>query len=288
MFKKYLSNFLRLVPYLGTFGILLLKMNVSEYIKHLQSIEEYAFSLEELVINCNKTAISLKRELAKLVEKKEIINIRKEFYLIIPPRYAKQQKLPIQLYVEKLLKNIGKTYYLGLYTSAKFHGANHQQAQQEYIITEKAALRNINKGAVSIKFFTSSVMPSKNIIEKKSDAGLFKISSPALTAIDLIHYQTKLGGLNRMLAILEELSEEITLQDVTDLLSWYTNKSSIQRFGFLMEHLQANKEIIIILKEYFKNKKYYPVLLSPKTHTKPGAVNNYWKVDINIKLENDL
>jgi len=60
-------------------------MSISEYIKYLQSIEEYAFSLEELIINCNKTAISLKRELAKLVENKEITNIRKEFYLIIPP-----------------------------------------------------------------------------------------------------------------------------------------------------------------------------------------------------------
>ena len=279
---------MRLVPYLGTFGILLLReMSISEYIKYLQSIEEYAFSLEELIINCNKTAISLKRELAKLVEKKEITNIRKEFYLIIPPRYAKQQKLPIQLYVEKLLKNIGKTYYLGLYTAAKFHGANHQQAQQEYIITEKA-LRDISKGAVNIRFFTSSAMPTKNIIKRKSDAGLFKISSPALTIIDLIHYQTKLGGLNRMLAVLEELSEEITLNDVTDLLSWYTNKSSMQRLGFLLEYLQADDKIVNTLKKYFENKKYYPVLLSPQTHTKPGAVDNYWKVDINIKLENDL
>jgi predicted transcriptional regulator of viral defense system len=263
-------------------------MNISEYIKYLQSIEEYAFSLEELIINCNKTAISLKRELAKLVEKKEIINIRKEFYLIIPPRYTKQQKLPIQLYIEKLLKNIGKAYYLGLYTAAKFHGANHQQAQQEYIITEKTALRDISKGTVNIRFFTSSVMPTKNIIEKKSDAGLFKISSPALTAIDLIHYQTKLGGLNRMLAVIEELYEEITLQDINELLSWYTNKSGIQRMGFLLEYLQADKEIIDAIKKYLENKKYYPVLLSPKTNTKPGAVNNCWKVDINIKLENDL
>ena len=263
-------------------------MNVSEYIKYLQSIEEYAFSMEELINNCNKTAISIKRELAKLVEKKEILNIRKEFYLIIPPRYAKQQQLPIQLYVEKLFAFIGNPYYLGLYTAAKFHGANHQQAQQEYIITEKKSVRDITKNAINIRFFTSSEIPTKNIIEKKSDAGIFKISSPALTIVDLIHYQTKLGGLNRMLSVIEELTEEITKQDIIELLKWYPNKSSLQRLGFLFEYLQTDEEIINILKSYFNNKKHYPVLLRPQTHNKPGAVNNYWKVDVNIKLENDL
>ncbi len=263
-------------------------MNVTDYIKRLQSIEEYAFSLEELIVNCNKSAVSLKRELARLVEKKEILNIRKEFYLIIPPRYSKQHQLPIQLYIEKLFKFIGVPYYLGLYSAAKFHGANHQQAQQEYIITNKSAIRNIKKGSINIRFFTSSTLPNKNINKLKSDAGLFKISSPALTAIDLIHYQTKLGGLNRMLAILEELSEEITVQDITDLLSWYTNKSSIQRFGFLLEYLQVDDELINIVRDYFNNKKFYPVLLSPQAHKRPGSVDNYWKVDINIKLENDL
>ena len=56
--------------------------------------------------------------------------------------------------------------------------------------------------------FTSAKWPTKIYWSKKSDAGNFKISSPALTAVDLIHHQTKLGGINRMLAVLEELAEE--------------------------------------------------------------------------------
>ena len=33
---------------------------------------------------------------------------------------------------------------------------------------------------------------------------------------------------------------------------------------------------------------FQQTLLSPKTGQKPGAVDNFWKVDINIKLESDL
>ena len=263
-------------------------MTISNYIKQLQSYEEYAFSWKELLSNCNKTETSLKRELSRLVEKKEIINLRKGFYLIIPPRYSKQKQLPIQLYINKLFKNLERDYYLGFYSAAKFLGASHQQVQRDYIMINTPSLSKIKKKSIDISFLTTSKWPEKNILEKKSDAGIFKISSPALTMVDLIHHQTKLGGLNRMLAILEELTEELTYNDITELLTWYSHKSTLQRFGFLLEEFQANESLSKLIMEHLKQSKFYPVLLSPKSGLKPRAIKNPWKVDVNIKLENDL
>lgn len=263
-------------------------MTVSNYIKQLQSYEEYGFSWHELLNNCNKTEISLKRELSRLVEKNEILNLRKEFYLIIPPRYSKQGQLPIQLYINKLFKNLNREYYLGFYSAAKFHGASHQQIQRDYIMMSTPTFSNIKKNAINIRFLTTSKWPKKNIFQKKSDAGFFKISSPSLTAVDLIHHQTKLGGLNRMLAILEELTEEINQNDIKELLTWYPHKSTLQRFGFLLEKLQANENLSKQIKEHLQQSKFFPVLLSPKSRQKPGAIDNFWKVDVNIMLDSDL
>lgn len=97
-------------------------LDVSSYIKELQSVEEYSFSLEEVLKNCNKTEIAIKRELSRLVTKKEITNLRKGYYLIISPRYSKQEQIPIQLFVEKLFKYLKSNYYLGFYSAAKFMG----------------------------------------------------------------------------------------------------------------------------------------------------------------------
>ncbi len=263
-------------------------MTVSTYIKQLQSYEEYAFSWNELLENCNKTDISLKRELSRLVEKKEIINLRKGFYLIIPPRYSKLEQLPIQLYIEKLFEKLERDYYLGFYSAAKFHGASHQQVQRDYVMINTPALSKIKKKLIDVDFLTTSNWPEKNIFHKKSDAGIFKISSPALTMVDLIHYQTKLGGLNRMLAILEELTEELSNNDIIELLTWYPHKSTLQRLGFLLEELRASDNLTQPIKEHLQQSKFFPVLLSPKSKQKPGAVENAWKVDVNIKLENDL
>lgn len=263
-------------------------MTVADYIIRCLSVEEYSFSVNELQSAIGKSDTSIKRELSRLIGKNSIVNLRKGFYLIIPPRYSKQGQVPIQLYIEKLFKYLNRNYYLGFYSAAKFHGASHQQSQREYIITERPKLNDIKNNTLDIRFFTTSKWSNKNLLVRKSDAGVFNISSPALTAVDLIHHQTKLGGINRMLAILEELAEEISQNDIDELLTWYPNKSSLQRFGFLLEEVNADQKLSNQIKKHLKKSNFFPILLSPKTGQKPGAVNNFWKVVINIKLESDL
>lgn len=263
-------------------------MYLSDFIKERLSLEEYSFSKDELHATSQKDKSALTTDLSYLTKKGEIIPLRKGFYLIIPPRYSRQGKLPIELYINKLFKYLNKDYYLGLYSAAKFHGAGHQQIQRDYIVSSLPALLDIKKATTDIRFFTASNWPKKNIITKKSDAGNFKISDAALTTVDLIYHQTKLGGINRMLAILEELMEEIKSDNLKDLLSWYPHRSALQRLGFLMEELQADSLLIEVLHDHLKDMTYFPVLLSPESKEKPGAVDNFWKVDVNIKLENDL
>lgn len=263
-------------------------MTVANYIKQLLSYEEYSFSLNELIENIHKSDTSIKSELSRLIAKKEIVNLRKGFYLIITPRYLSAQKLPIQLYCEKLFRYLDRNYYVALFSAAKFHGASHQQVQRDYVITEKPKFNDISKSTIDIRFFTTSNWPDKNIQTKKSDAGIYKVSSPALTIIDLIHHQTKLGGINRMLAVIEELSEELKESDIVELINWYPNKSTLQRFGFLLEELGINVEFQDLIFVNLKKTNFFPVLLSPNPNVKPGAVNNKWKVAVNIKLENDI
>lgn len=263
-------------------------MTVSDYIKKLLSVEEYSFSVEELRRETKKTDIPIRRELDRLTGKGETINLRKGFYLIITPRYTTAQKLPIQLYSEKLFKYLDRNYYVALFSAAKFHGASHQQIQRDYIITEKPKYNDISKNSIDIRFFSTSNWTGKNIQQKKSDAGIFKVSSPALTLVDLIHHQTKLGGVNRMLAVIEELTEGLSKQDLVELLNWYPQQSTLQRFGFLLEKLGINEEYQELIFMQLKMKKIFPVLLSPRSNEKPGAVNNRWKIVVNIKLESDL
>jgi len=258
---------------------------VADFIKQLQSYEEYAFSWEELLKHSNKPASTLRKELVRLSENKEILNLRKGFYLILSPRYQSFGKLPIQLYVDKLFKYLDRPYYVGLYSAAAYFGAAHQQIQKDYIINKPPALRSINKNSLSIRFFKTTHWPKNNILQKKSDAGYFQVSSPALTAVDLINYMPQIGGLNRMSTVLEELSEEIQIDDLGELFLWYPHKSTLQRLGFLIEEFRADNVLTEKLYNHLKKEDFYSILLSPKKGSKPGKTGNRWKVDVNLELE---
>ncbi len=56
-------------------------MNAKDFIKYLLSIENYSFSLEEISRHTKRKGTPLKFELARRIEKKEIVNLRKEYYL---------------------------------------------------------------------------------------------------------------------------------------------------------------------------------------------------------------
>lgn len=264
-------------------------MTLSDFINNQLSFENYSFTFDEVAeAYSDKSEDSVQNDLKYATKNGDIVPLRHHFYLIIPPRYSKFGKLPIELYVNSLFEFLDRNYYIGLYSAAKSYGAGHQQIQKEYVFHDKAPLLSISKNSINLDFFTVSNWPTKNIVSKKGDAGMYKISSPCLTAVDLIYHQTKIGGLNRMLSVLEELIEEIKLDDVNELLSWYSQKSVLQRFGFLLEEINLESEIATTIYNHLKLQKFYPVLLSPKSNQKAGAVENRWKVDVNIKIESDL
>lgn len=261
---------------------------ITEYIRELQSFEEYSFSTKELYNKKLAPESSMKKELARLVADNQIINLRKGFYIIIPPRYQHFGKIPIELYANKLFKSLDKSYYLAFYTAAAFYGASHQRVQQDYVVTSPPSLRDIEKGNIKIRFFNCHNWPAKNIIKKQSDAGNFLLSSPALTFADLLANQQYLGGLNRMLANLEELTAALEITDIEDFLTWYNNKSVLQRMGFLLDLWMPGRKIAdMIFKRLIQNS-FYPVLLNPVKGQNAGSTSNRWKVDVNLELQSDL
>ncbi len=263
-------------------------MASQSYIQDFLAREQFSFSWQEWIQKSGKSAVSVQRMLTKLIVKGDVINLRQGFYLILPPRYKASKYLPLSLYIDKLFDFLERDYYVGLYSAALLHGASHQQVMRDYILTPLPKLHNIQKGNFDIQFFGLTHWPTQNILKRKSDAGYYQVSSPALTAVDLVHHHKKLGGINRVFTVLVELVEEITPADMDELLSWYPFNSSLQRLGYMLEQTEAEDAVVELLKTYFEDKKYFPVLLSPRSGQRPGAVDNRWKVDVNVHLDSDI
>lgn len=263
-------------------------MRLREYIHYLLSREQYGFSYEAFREISPRSETAIKFELARLVAKGEIQNVRKGFYVIIPPRYAVIGKLPLHLYAEALFRSLQRPYYMGLYTAARFHGSAHQQVQQDFVVIERPKMPDIRKPGISLRFFTGNVWSEQSIEIRQGDGGIFRISDPALTAMDLIHHQSKIGGMGRVYTVIEELTEVISPNHIQQLLNWYPNKSDWQRLGFLLENIQADNRLVEPIRHYLKNQNIFPVLLSPGLAEKPLSMDHTWKVNLNVVLESDL
>jgi hypothetical protein len=56
----------------------------------------------------------------------------------------------------------------------------------------------------------------------------------------------------------------------------------------LLQELGIKKDFQELIFLNLQTTKIFPVLLSPDSNEKPGAVKNRWKVAVNTKLESDI
>jgi predicted transcriptional regulator of viral defense system len=260
-------------------------MNLDEYIRRLESKNIYFFTREEAEDLLGISGTAFNSAVRRRIDKGKVTNLRKGFYLVIPPRYQLLGIVPVQLYIDQLFRWLDRPYYISLLSAAEHHGSSHQALQKSYVITNAPALRKIEKPPYRIAFFVKTHWPDKNIVIKSSDAGTFKVSSIALTLVDLINYQNKIGGMNRIIHTIEELIEDLLGSDLQDLISWYPDVSDLQRLGFLMERLGAEVKLLTIMEEWVSNQQLNTILLTPGMPWNTQSISNKWRVNVNNELE---
>ncbi len=261
--------------------------HTADYIKGLRSIGKYAFTEDDLYISILKTKKNIRKDLDRLRDKGEIKNIRRGFYTIIPDEYSNMGTLPVELYTDDLMKYLRKKYYVGLFSAAMLHGAAHQQPQEFYIVSASPKPRNIKKKKFIINFSEKKKFPVYGIEEKKTLTGYLKLSNKELTFFDLIYYVKNLGGINRIITILDELREEIKISNFKDVVKNKFPNTVYQRAGYIMEHILHDKKLSSIIENKLSREKTRVALLNP-SGKKYGEADNKWKVQVNIKIESDL
>ncbi len=261
---------------------------LEDFINNLRSNGRYSFSLPEVRKEFDQSDEAIKKALQRLRKKKEIALVRNEFYVIVTPEYRSKGILPPSLFVSELMLFLEKNYYVGLMNAAAYYGAAHQQPQSFSIITVKPSLRNIENNNLKINFYVKKEWAKEDLMQKKVDTGFINVSSPELTALDLVYYFSQSGGLNRVATVLEELSESIDASKLLDTARRFYPKSAVQRLGFLLENILGMRDLSDPLKEYLKTVSYFPVLLRPQKDKSDMITGNDWKVVQNVKIETDL
>ena len=260
--------------------------SLDAFLNETRSQGRFSFGLEELKLALQVSDKAVNQALYRAKARKKIAQVRKGFYAILSPEYAKQGMVPPTLLIDDMMKMLNRRYYVGLVSAAALHGAAHQQPMEYFVITQKPALRNIKNKKLKINFYVKKDWLAESVIQKKTDAGYINVSSPELTALDLLFYMD-VTSLNNTVTILKELTQEIKPADLQKTASKYSQVAAIQRLGYILDKELKSEKLGAVLLKVLKDKNVFPVTLS-NNKTKNGSLDVKWKVINNTNIEADI
>jgi predicted transcriptional regulator of viral defense system len=156
-------------------------------------------------------------------------------------------------------------------------------------VTNFPVLRTTHKKGLKINYISKNEIPEKLLNLKKTELGYLKISNPVLTATDLIQFENRVGGINRVVTVMNELAEEIHPEDFNDLLIESVPVTALQRLGYILDRVIENKELADSLFQSLESMetKFFRVPLKASVPSSGFPSDERWKVILNTEIELD-
>jgi len=263
------------------------EISFSKWIERRQSVGIYHFTREEAFSELKIKPNSFIKACIRLQSKKKLVRVHNGFLVIVTPEYAAAGIIPVEWFIDALMKYVGGPYYIGLLSAAVYHGAAHQRPETYHIVTSKTGTRKISCGNLVIRFFRKKHPENTFIQMLKCPAGYIPVSTPEETAFDILSYSSSIGGLDRVLTVLKELGEKI---DPVKLLKTAKKNNCIslaQRLGWLIDQTDFS-DSAEKLAEWIKKKKPRLVRLDFHLPSINSKKDNRWNVYVNTNVESDI
>ena len=261
-------------------------MRVKEYIDSLVSKGCYFFTLKELGENLGRSKDSIMVSLSRLKSAGEIASPVRGYYIIIPLEYRSLGSLPPDQFIPHLMRFLNLPYYVGLLSAGMYYGAAHQQPQVFQVMLPSAR-RNIEVGKVRVAFHINKYLDLCPLRKFNTTRSVLLVSSPEVTALDLVVYPRASAGFSNILTVLSELVESMDLDEFRKVLEIGRELPVLQRLGYLFELLEENA-FADAVEYYLKDHRLKWVVLDPRNPSRDGELSQRWKLIINEHIESDL
>ncbi|HOS05618.1 MAG TPA: type IV toxin-antitoxin system AbiEi family antitoxin [Syntrophorhabdaceae bacterium] len=256
------------------------------WVDSLQSKGLYFFTRKEAIDTLSVSEVALKQAATRLIKKNRIVRILGGFYIIVPLEYLSTGMLPAEWFISDLMKYVEQPFYVGLLSAAFLHGAAHQQPQQFQVVTTRP-LREIKSKSLAIRFFVKKRFNNTRTVQIKTQTGFIPVSTPEATALDLIRYARAIGGLDRVLTILQELGETIQSPKLIEAVRADDNLAYAQRLGWLLERA-GFPGTTGELAQWIHEKNPSPARLEPSLPIRGSKKDTRWRLFLNSEVESDL
>lgn len=264
--------------------------SIADWINDKPRYGRYTFTREEIAADFPEmSAGTFARALTREVSKGKIMSPLRGFYVIIPDEYALRGAVPQSFYMDEMMESLSRHYYVALLSAASYHGASHQAPLSFSVMIEPPAMRSKETDKFRTLFFCKSSIQMQFVERRQTRTGYLNISSPELTALDLITYQEHSGGLARAATVLAELVEKTDFNNLKQSFFKAAPVSSFQRLGYILEEVLEENEPADALYSYLteSGSRIQPIPLKSGKDTAGCRQNRRWKIIENETIEID-
>lgn len=263
-------------------------MNASHFVTNLAIQGQHYFTTNQMMLTLGLSKPTAWVTITRLEKKGVIATPYRGFHVIVPPEFQRLGCLPPDQFIPDLMVYLKRDYYVGLLSAAQYYGASHQQAQIFQVIVDKNR-NKINCGSVRVEFIARKNLVEMPIKKFNTPKGYLHVSTPEVTALDLVNYPMYAGGLSNVVTILEELGEQIQIEALENLVTKIHTTPQLQRLGFMLEMAQFD-DLASIVDKALKQRTFRTVALVSKVTSQDDKllVNKRWKIIQNEIIESDL
>lgn len=258
--------------------------NARDYLTALAASGRYHFTSRDARQALGVSAAAARQSLSRLAGQGHVASPARGFYVIVPPEYRSLGCLPAEQFVPALMDHLKKPYYAGLLTAAQYYGAAHQRPQEFQVVVE-GSRRPLVCGRVRVAYISRKAAAVVPVQSFNTPRGVLRVSTPEATALDLVGYARRAGGLGGVALVLSELAERIdgdslAVAAATAPVAW------AQRLGYLLERVGESRRTGS-LQAYVRKHARQSTVLMPGGGGRVVHVAD-WKLYVNADVEMDL
>ncbi len=244
-----------------------------------------AFPLSELSDKTKLSTIAARRQLARLDAQVRRVAPRQQFFVIVPPEHRALGAPPPSWWLDAYFRWLKRPYYLALQSAAAEYGSAAQAIQVTQVMTDRPR-RAVQLGRVRVHFFVK-----RSIVATPTEAVVgahapLAASSPEATAVDLVRYARRVGGVSRAAETIAPFLGRLRRSELARVLDVDTDIPTAQRLGYVIETLGERKLADTV-------RAYLPRTLSPVAldHASPvpspstAVLDERWAIIVNASVK---
>jgi len=257
---------------------------IPAFVDSLQSRGRYTLTRDEALAAAGRETPTVDAALRRLRRRGRLASPRRSFYVVVPVEYRSAGCPPATWFLDALMGFLGQPYYVALLTAAGLHGAAHQQPMLFQVMTDRPT-RGARAGRVRIAFHMSRSVGIVPVVRLPTETGVIPVSTPEVTALDLVRFASASGHLGNVATVLRDLADRIGGSALASAATRY-DAPDIQRLGYLLDRLERT-EVAEALRGALHGRRLRSVLLSPGARRRGGTLDERWRVVTNVEVELD-